>query len=107
MSETPSEGEVWAPERRTKVSRSSVMRGASVLEPRHRTTAGRGAAEGLLRDARPRLGIGRRRRRCQRRRSRGARRTRDSADESMGLIETLRTATAGGDHKQRPVAWSS
>ena len=42
MSETPSEGEVWAPERRTKVSRSSVMRGASVLEPLHRTTAGPG-----------------------------------------------------------------
>jgi len=25
----------------------------------------------------------------------------------MGLIETLRTATAGGDHTRWPVAWSS
>jgi hypothetical protein len=64
-----------------------------VPEPLHRTTAGRGAAEGLRRDARPRLGIGHRRRRCQRGRSRAARRTRDSADESMGLIETFRTST--------------
>ena len=48
--------------------------------------------KGLRRDARPRLGIGRRRRRCQRGRSRGARRTRDSADESMGLVETVHKA---------------
>src|SRR5450759_4812240 len=51
MSETPSEDEVWVPERRTRVSRSSVLRGASVLEPLYRTTAGRDAAEGLHRDA--------------------------------------------------------
>jgi hypothetical protein len=75
MSETPSESEVWVPERRTRVSRSSVMRGASVRAPLHRTRAGRGAPEGLPREARPRLGIGRRRRRCRRGRSRGARRT--------------------------------
>src|SRR5450759_6024616 len=51
MSETPSEDEVWVPERRTRVSRSSVMRGASVREPLYRTTAGRDAAEGLHREA--------------------------------------------------------
>src|SRR5437879_4059849 len=33
MSETPSEAEVWAPGRRTTVSRSIVMRGASEPEP--------------------------------------------------------------------------
>jgi len=39
MSETPSAGAVWVPARRTRVARSSVMRGASVREPLERTTA--------------------------------------------------------------------
>src|ERR1035441_4686141 len=40
ISDTPSEGELWVPERRTRVSRSSFMRGASVRAPRHRPTTG-------------------------------------------------------------------
>ena len=78
-------------------------------EPLHRTTAGRGAAEGLRRDARPRLGIGHRRRRCQRGRSRGARRTCDSADESIALIEIpprrLRDGTPSGGTWVDVVSW--